>query len=85
MLLFTIIYVIVFFSDLYDFGSKGEPDKENIIKSLKWPWRLIVMVVKMLIETINEGLFPLPYTLMDKDYRQTDFYFKLKKFSKDWC
>jgi len=76
---------MVFFLDLYSFGEKSEPNKENIIKSFKWPWRLFIMVIKMLVETINEGVFPLPYTLMDKDYRQTKFYFKLRKFSKDWC
>ena len=85
MCMFVVLYIIIFFLDLYIDHSNKEPTKENIIKSLKWPWRIIVMIVKMLVETINEGVFPLPYTLMDKDYRQTKFYFKLRKFSKNWC
>jgi len=61
-----------------------EPTKKEIIKSLKWPWRLFIMIVKMIIEIFNESIVPIPFILLNKDYKQTSFYFRLKEFSEDW-
>jgi len=78
-------YLTIFFLDLYFDYNNIEPSKEKIIKSLKWPWRLFILITKMIIEIFNEGLFPLPFTLLDKDYKLTSLYLRLKDFSKEWC